>query len=346
MVEIPIVDLTQYLETGADPEACRVLRAAMENLGLLFIRDSRIPSTLPGKYREMMTDFYRLPEEVKRKYVMPKLPDGRQIYENGWRPPFTEKSRRRTEVLPLIPEGAKPHEPPVADPKERYMSPIGPRRKRTNYPMLDFEVGIVPQEIPSWSYLSFAWGKVMYEAMMTVVEMLAVGFDEPKDLFTSLMKYGPHRLAPTGLDLSRHGAPGTVVAGFHNDLSCLTMHGRANFPGLWAWTRTWERFSVELPDDGCLLVQSGRVLEHLTAGRTLRGYHEVVMGKETPRLIRELFPQGEAPWRDSTTAFFNVHTDTPIKPVGRFEREPGAKNHDLGMTSGERMLETLFRKAV
>lgn len=335
-MDIFVADANRFLARG-DKEACEGVRRAMEEDGLFILRDPRIPDTLPAAYRRMMAEgFFPLPPEVKSRYIMPKLPDGKQIYENGWRPPFTEKPRLRTEVLPLIPEDAKPHDPPAKDPKERYMWPFGPRRETSDYPMLDRLEPINPREIKEWEPLSVAWAEVMYSAMMTVMEMLAIGFDEPPELFTSLMKYGPHRLAPTGTDLEKYGVPGCVAAGFHNDLSLLTIHGRANESGLWAWTRDWRKFAVEIPDDGCLLVQAGRILEHLTGGRTLRGYHEVVFGDDVPN----------TGWRVSLTAFFNAETSTPVRPIGRFKNEPDADKYDMGMTSGARQLDSLLRKSV
>ncbi|KAF8047270.1 hypothetical protein N665_2426s0001 [Sinapis alba] len=40
--------------------------------------------------------------------------------------------------------------------------------------------------------------------------MAAIGFGLPKDAFTSLMKQGPHLLAPAGSDLSCYNEEGTM----------------------------------------------------------------------------------------------------------------------------------------
>jgi hypothetical protein len=45
----------------------------------------------------------------------------------------------------------------------------------------------------------------------------------PTDAFSSRMSGGPHLLAPTGSDLVKHGAAGTVLAGFHYDLNFITV---------------------------------------------------------------------------------------------------------------------------
>ena len=38
------------------------------------------------------------------------------------------------------------------------------------------------------------WGGKMTDALFTVAEMVATGFDMPEDSFTSRMLYGPHLL--------------------------------------------------------------------------------------------------------------------------------------------------------
>lgn len=346
-IEIPIVDLTRYLKTGDDMEAASQIATAMSELGVLILRDPRVDPGLPNRYRDMTQAFYRLPVEIKAKYVQKPLSDGKQIYETGWRPPYTEKPRRRTEVLHLIPSEAMPNEPPNADPKERWMELVGPRPETSEFPELDYLPRLAPTEIENWTELSDAWGNAMGSAVDTTLELLALGFGEPANLFTSLMYQGTRKLAPTGLDLVKHGKPGTVAAGFHNDLSAITIHGRSNYPGLWAWTRGWKKFAVRLPDDGCLLLQSGRVLEHLTAGRALRGFHEVVIGEEAQVKIEAETLSGLVPWRVSTTMFANIRTSEWIEPIGRFVNEPEAETYfNQREKCGTRMMRTLSEKVV
>jgi hypothetical protein len=52
-----------------------------------------------------------------------------------------------------------------------------------------------------------------------------------------MMKRGPHKLAPTGSDLTKYKV-GTIFAGFHYDFNFLTIHGKSRYPGLFAWLRT------------------------------------------------------------------------------------------------------------
>jgi len=346
-IDIPIVDLTQYLKSGVDENACKDVTRAMEEYGILILRDPRVNPSLPNRYRAMMEQFYRLTPEVKARYIQPTLPNGKQIYETGWRPPFTEKPRRRAEVLHLIAPDMMPPEPPTADPKERFMDPVGPRPENSEFPELDYLPNITPVEIEDFRTLSDAWGDAMRGALMTSMEMLAIGFGEPADLFTSRLNGGIVKLAPTGLDLSKHGAAGTVAAGFHNDLSAVTIHGRSNYSGLWCYRRDWTRFPARMPSDEYLLLQCGRTLEHFTAGRTSRGYHYVQIGEESQDKIRAELDQGTYPWRVSTTMFANTRTSEWLEPIGRFVNEPAAEHyHAQRVRCGTRMMKTLTDKVV
>lgn len=68
---------------------------------------------------------------------------------------------------------------------------------------------------------------------------------------------GSHLLGPTGSDLKCHGKKGTVFAGYHYDISFLTIHGRSRFPGLSIWLRNGQKVEVKVPL-GCLLIQTGK----------------------------------------------------------------------------------------
>jgi hypothetical protein len=54
----------------------------------------------------------------------------------------------------------------------------------------------------------------MIDAVFTVSEMLALGYQMPKNTFTDILKGGPHLLAPTGSDLEKY-KKGTIFAALH-----------------------------------------------------------------------------------------------------------------------------------
>lgn len=108
--------------------------------------------------------------------------------------------------------------------------------------------------------------------------MAAIGLGLERETITSLMKRGPHKLAPTGSDLTRY-KKGTIFAGFHYDFNLLTIHGKSRYPGLFAWLKSGEKFSVKVPD-GHLLLQAGKQFEWITGGYINCGYHEVIYTEE------------------------------------------------------------------
>ena len=90
-------------------------------------------------------------------------------------------------------------------------------------------------------------------------------------------------LAPTGSDLEKNDV-GTVFAGWHYDISFMTIHGKSRYPGLSVWTRDWKKKPVKIPQ-GCLLVQAGMSFENITGGYVLAGFHEVIYTEATKEAV-------------------------------------------------------------
>lgn len=54
----------------------------------------------------------------------------------------------------------------------------------------------------------------MINSVFSVAEMLALGYQMPKNTFTDILQGGPHLLAPTGSDLEKYKT-GTIFAALH-----------------------------------------------------------------------------------------------------------------------------------
>lgn len=147
--------------------------------------------------------------------------------------------------------------------------------------------------------------------------MLALGLDLPKNTFTSMLQGGPQLLAPTGSDLSKFNKKDDVLAGFHYDLNFITIHGKSNFPGLFVWLRNGEKVPVRVPD-GCLLLQSSKMLEWVTGGYFYGGFHEVVVTDEVIAAAKKAKAEGKSLWRVSSTLFTLLRLDVPMRPIPRF----------------------------
>ncbi|XP_023529185.1 uncharacterized protein LOC111791903 [Cucurbita pepo subsp. pepo] len=148
-----------------------------------------------------------------------------------------------------------------------------------------------------------------------------------------LRSQGPHLLAPTGSDLHRYGQEGTVFAGYHYDLNFLTIHGRSRFPGLYIWLRNGQKVEVKVPI-GCLLIQTGKQIEWLTAGDCIAGMHEVVVTERTRDAIKLASEQNRSLWRVSSTLFAHIASDAVLNPLGHFAESPHAHKYPP-MLAGE-----------
>lgn len=135
------------------------------------------------------------------------------------------------------------------------------------------------------------------------------------------MQGGAHLLAPTGSDLEKNDV-GTVFAGFHYDISMMTVHGKSRYPGLLVWTRNWKKRPVKIPE-GCLLVQSGTTFEHITGGYVPAGFHEVIYTDATKDVVNkkkaELEKEGinKKFWRVSSTTFNHFRNDVSVEPLSQ-----------------------------
>lgn len=194
-------------------------------------------------------------------------------YLVGATPENQEKARRHEKKIKTLTEENLPMSPidPVYDAKWRYYWKIGerPAEAMDNFPQ------VIPAEgIDGWEEKMDKWGYKLHGAVFTVAEMAALGMGLEKETFTKCLDGGAHLLAPTGSDLQKNGK-GAIFAGFHYDISFLTIHGKSRFPGLYVWLRNNQKLQVKVPD-GCLILQSGITFEHITGGYIHAGFHEVV----------------------------------------------------------------------
>lgn len=173
-------------------------------------------------------------------------------YMVGATPEYCEKARNHSAKLGslnLAPEDT-PVSPlePVWDAKWRFHWKIGER----------FECGgddfppVIPEGYPDWEEKMNNWGNKIYQSVLTVAEMTALGMGVPANTFVDRMHGGNQLLSPTGSDLVKNDV-GAIFAGFHYDISFLTIHGKSRYPGLYIWTRDWKRKAVKMPE-GCLLI--------------------------------------------------------------------------------------------
>eukprot|EP01116_Phalansterium_solitarium_P001611 TRINITY_DN11426_c0_g1_i1.p1 TRINITY_DN11426_c0_g1~~TRINITY_DN11426_c0_g1_i1.p1 ORF type:complete len:357 (-),score=91.10 TRINITY_DN11426_c0_g1_i1:121-1191(-) len=313
----PVIDLSEFLKdptSEAARKTCEQIAESLHDTSCLIVRDPRVTSEHNNQFIDLMERYYELPEEVKLKDCRPEL-----SYQVGATPENTEVPVPREQEIAELTQDNAAHEPKGADPKWRYFWRIGDRPEKTKFQELN-AAPVIPEGFDDWAEVMNRWGALMLASIDTVAEMLAVGLEFPVDTFTSLLKHGPHLLAPTGSDLGRYGELDTIFAGFHNDLNFLTIHGRSRFPGLYIWLRNGTRHLVRVPD-GCLLIQAGQQMEYLTGGYVKAGWHEVVVTKETVAAAEKAKEEKRSLWRVSSTLFSHVASDNTLVPLHKFATE-------------------------
>lgn len=333
-MELPVIDLAPYLEICTDlgkevdshiKSLCFEVSRTLRDTGALLVKDPRCTAEDNDKFIDMMEKYFQQPEEVKRLQERPHLHYQVGVTPEGVEVPRSLVDEEMKEKLKAMPKEYQPSSPSGPDPKWRYMWRVGPRPKITRYKELNSEP-VIPEGFPEWKCTMDSWGDKMISAVESVAEMAAIGFGLSKDAFTSLMKQGPHLLAPTGSDLRRYGKEGTVFAGYHYDLNFLTIHGRSRFPGLNIWLRNGLKMEVKVPV-GCLLIQAGKQIEWLTAGECMAGMHEVVVTNRTTEAIKRALEQNCSLWRISSTLFAHIASDVMLKPLGHFSNSSLASKY-------------------
>ncbi|KAL8262443.1 hypothetical protein R6Q59_023792 [Mikania micrantha] len=336
-MELPVIDLQPYLDAVSGNNSgdvplnprlkmiCSEVSRTLIETGALLVKDPRCSAQDNDRFIDMMERYFEQPAEFKRLQERPSLHYQVGVTPEGVEVPRSLVDEEMQMKLKSLPKECQPLTPTGPDPKWRYMWRVGPRPLTTKFQELNSEP-VIPEGFPEWKETMDGWGSKMVSAIEAVAEMAAIGFGLPNDAFTSLMKQGPHLLAPTGSDLKRHGKEGTVFAGYHYDLNFLTIHGRSRFPGLSIWLRNGKKVEVKVPV-GCLLIQTGKQIEWLTAGECIAGMHEVVVNSRTLDAIKAASQDNRSLWRVSSTLFSHIASDAVLKPQGHFARSPLADSY-------------------
>ncbi|KAG9151886.1 hypothetical protein Leryth_002155 [Lithospermum erythrorhizon] len=322
-MELPVIDLAPYLEISSTKSLdsnlknlCSEVSRTLRETGALLVKDPRCSVEDNDRFLNMMEKYFNMPDDFKCLQERPHLHYQVGVTPEGVEIPRSLVDEEMQEKLKAVPQELRPATPKGPDRKWRYMWRIGPRPSNTRFKELNSEP-VIPDGFPEWKETMDSWGYKMISAVEAVAEMAAIGFGLEKDAFTSLMRQGPHLLAPTGSDLGRHGQEGTVFAGYHYDLNFLTIHGRSRFPGLSIWLRNGQKVEVKVPV-GCLLVQTGKQIEWLTGGDCIAGMHEVVVTSRTTDAIKLASEQNRSLWRVSSTLFAHIASDAILNPLGHF----------------------------
>ncbi|KAJ8588397.1 Clavaminate synthase-like protein [Rhizopogon salebrosus TDB-379] len=336
---LPVIDLDVFLSLPEQSvrvqEECKKAADALITYGALLVHDSRVSEEDNDIFLDLIEDYFAQPAEELQKDERPEI-----HYQVGVTLDNTEKPKCAVDepCLDII-ASLDPAERPLdisghhPDPKCRFFWKMGvPPPYETEYPALNAP-NVVPQAPDireKWEATMEKWGHSMKNAVENIAEMTAIGLGLPRDFIKDAGKYGPHLLGPTASDLVRYGQRDTILAGFHTDLNCLTIHGRSRYPGLNIWARnTGKRIPVRFPPTGrYLLVQAGKQIEHLTGGLIKAGFHEVVVNEATLQTMerRKASHPNRPLIRISSTFFWHLSSDYELVPIPDLSERAEALN--------------------
>eukprot|EP01024_Parvocaulis_polyphysoides_P001846 TRINITY_DN10530_c0_g2_i1.p1 TRINITY_DN10530_c0_g2~~TRINITY_DN10530_c0_g2_i1.p1 ORF type:complete len:409 (-),score=35.77 TRINITY_DN10530_c0_g2_i1:999-2063(-) len=319
--EIPQVDITPWLKNQqiSDEQSQQLATEIAQSFityGVLIVRDPRVSTNDSNCFLDMMERYFGQPYQKKLEDQRPDV-----YYQVGVTPCDTELPRSAWDeevkkMIESLPENMKPIIPTQRDCKWRYMWKLGDRPENTDFCELHPDP-VIPEGFPEWREVMDTWGNKLRDACASVSELLAIGLGLPQHTLKDKMNGGPHVLAPTGSDLDKYGKLNQILAGFHNDLGYITVHGKSRFPGLYIWLKDGSKMAVKVPN-GCLLMQAGQQLEYLTGGLIRAGYHEVIVSENTLKAIEDARQQQKSLWRISSTVFVHILSDVYLEPLDKF----------------------------
>lgn len=307
MEQIPIINLENFLKKNNHIE-CNKVVDSFTKYGIIIVKDNRVNENDNNNFLNMMEQYY---EQVDfKKDIRPDY-----SYQVGLTPELTELPRNHCKKVESLSDKNKPITlcPPELDVKNRFLWRIGDRPKVTNFAELNSEQ-VIPDNFNNWENIMNTWGNKMLTTVKDVISMLEVGLSLEYNTINKLINNGPHLLAPTGSDFNKYNKLNTVLAGYHYDISFMTIHGKSRFPGLYIWLKNGDKVLVTIPD-GCLLIQAGKQLEYITGGNIQAGFHEVIVSPETINKIEEKNKTKESLWRVSSTLFTHIASDVVLEPL-------------------------------
>lgn len=328
-LDLPVVNTHNFENNLAE---CKKAVECFEKYGVMIVKDPRVEESSNSDFIDLMENYFH--RESQKFYRGEKLDDIRP--ESGCNigivPEGYERARNHRLTIDQQFAADRPMtaQPPPLDKKWRFMYRVG----QDGMPGEGcLGVNVIPKDVPTFTSVMGNWGGHMKDSVFSVAEMLARGYELRPDYFTKRMEGAPQFLAPTGGDLSKYNEVGDIMAGFHYDLSFITIHGKSRFPGLFIWLRDGTKVQVKVPE-GCLLLQAAKQLEILTGGQIFAGFHEVIVTEDTVKAAEKAKEEGRSLWRVSSTMFSSVHYDEILEPCDIFAtpdallKYPAVRAHD------------------
>ena len=294
MPKIPTADLADNRA-----KATETIGRALEDIGFVFIRTSGVQSIVQMAYSQFRI-LFSLPHEVKERYADPKI-----FYQRGWTPNLKE--------LGLACRRMGPDKVDRPDAKECWG--MGPARVPfgqlgKNFPDF-YPANIWPEEVPGLQIVMEKLYRRLYEVGTDTFNLLEGYLELPHGYFRNLTNDAPHFMRAIHYPpVTAEEVPNIQWGCKHTDINFLTVLPASTRSGLWVRCHDGE-WVPGRPEEDCVIVQVGDMLQHHTAGRFRSAVHEVRPPME-----------GSVEGRLSAALFIHARPDTVLNPEPKGGRFP------------------------
>ncbi|MFM8385914.1 MAG: isopenicillin N synthase family dioxygenase [Planctomycetia bacterium] len=304
------VDLLAY-ERGGRAQRKAVIDGVMSSLGTGFVYARHdVPTGIIDEAYARLADFFHLPAEVKRRYVVPG-------------------SMGQAGYTGLLVETAAVNDKP--DWKEmlnwgRELPPGHPLRKR--YPHRYMERRLPDDVVPGMDRVLMVFFERIFDLQRRFLRIVAEGVGCAPGYFDGMLADGP-TLARAIRYPPMSAAPGKdyIWAGEHGDINLITALPRATARGL--QVKVGDTWVDAVAREGCAIINSGLMLERLTNGRIPTGIH---------RVVAEPGQQGE---RLSVVQFCHPTPWTLLQPLASCI-SPARPQRESGIMAGDWLDQVLY----
>ena len=252
--EVPSLDFADFTEGTPEKkqEFVKSLGDAYTNIGFVSIKNHGLTDELTKKLYESVEAFFRLSDDVKRKYERPELAGQRGYISKG-----KEKAKGRN----------------TGDLKEFYHVGQPRANKRPDYPD-----NIWPEEIPAFKDFTTEAYQTLQEAGIQMLRAIALYLGLPEDYFDNKVQQGNSILRPIHyfpIENPEEIPEDAVRAAEHGDINLITLLMGASADGLQVLRRDGKWIPITaLPDQ--IVVNVGDMLERHTNKKLKSTIHRVV----------------------------------------------------------------------
>ncbi len=260
MTEILDVDLLAF-EQGNSKERLAVVDGVMRSLatGFVYTKHDLSEGMLDETY-DVLERFFDLPSETKEEYV-------------------ASGSRGQTGYTGLLVETAAVSQTPDWKEMLNWGTPLPDGHPlRARYPHRYGDPVFPSNHLPEAAQILSTFHENLVELQTRFLRIIATGIGASESFFDTMLKDGSHLTRainyPPMSEAPNSGSGGHVWAEEHGDINLITALPRATSRGL--QVKIEDQWVDATAPDGCVIINTGIMLERLTNGLIPVGWHRVV----------------------------------------------------------------------